>query len=336
MGNRLGLGFRQHFARATGKARRRLLVALVVAGLSPWLIVAGAQQSPVQPSPAANRTLLPLVRQARTKASAVTGGDPVLVGAGDIAVCSSKNHEATARLLDRINGIVMTLGDHAYESGTTAEFTCYDRSWGRHKDRTRPAPGNHEYFTPNAAPYYAYFGAAAGDPQRGYYSYDLGVWHIVVLNTHCNAIGGCEATSSQLQWLVADLLAHPTKCTLAYWHRPRFGSGTDVRAELEPIWQALYDAGTDVVVNGHAHGYERLAPLDPLGNLDRDRGIRSFIVGTGGAPLYPPKSILPITEVHSSDTYGVLKLTLRDTTYDWEFVPVPGSTFKDAGTGSCH
>ncbi len=264
-------------------------------------------------------------------------GSVVLVGAGDIASCTSSGDEATALLLDRIPGIVFTLGDNAYESGTTAEYSaCYDPSWGRHKARTRPSPGNHEYFTPGAAGYYAYFGAAAGDPERGYYSYDAGAWHVVVLNSHCAAIGGCDRGSPQEQWLRADLRAHSAHCTLAYWHRPRFSSGLGDRPTLEPFWDALYEAGADVVVNGHAHSYERYAPQTPRGEQDPERGIREFVVGTGGAGLDPITETAANSEVHNDDTYGVLKLTLRLTAYDWEFIPVPGQTFADTGSAPCH
>ena len=173
------------------------------------------------------------------------GRTPTLLAAGDIADCSSDGDEATAKLLDGLAGTVATLGDNVYESGTASEFTnCYDPSWGRHKSRTRPAPGNHDYLTSGASGYFGYFGAAAGDPQKGYYSYDLGSWHIVVLNSNCAQVGGCGAGSPQETWLRQDLAAHPTTCTLAYWHHPRFSFGkysNDPRTQA--LWQALYDGG---------------------------------------------------------------------------------------------
>jgi hypothetical protein len=262
----------------------------------------------------------------------------VLVGAGDIASCSSSGDEATANLLDTIAGTVATLGDNAYDSGTTSEYTnCYGPTWGRHKARTMPAPGNHEYNTANATGYYAYFDAAAGDPSKGYYSYDLGAWHIIVINSNCSAIGGCGAGSAQEQWLRADLAANPRTCTLAYWHHPRFSSGTTHgnQAFMQPIWQALYDFGADVVLSGHEHNYERFALQDPAGNAD-PRGIREFVVGTGGRSHYGFVST-PIanSEVEDAVTYGVLKLTLHATSYDWQFVPVAGGTFTDSGSGTC-
>jgi acid phosphatase type 7 len=268
---------------------------------------------------------------------AADGPEAVLVGAGDIASCSSSGDEATANLLDGISGTVVTLGDNAYENGTATEYAnCYDPSWGRHKARTMPAPGNHEYNTPNATGYYGYFGAAAGDPTKGYYSYDLGTWHIVVINSNCSSIGGCGPGSAQEQWLRADLGAHPAACTLAYWHHPRFSSGPHGSdAMTQPIWQALYDYGADLVLSGHDHDYERFALQDPAGNADPVHGIREFVVGTGGRSHYPILSVRPNSEVSDANTYGVLKLSLHPSGYDWQFVPVAGSTFTDVGSGTC-
>jgi hypothetical protein len=264
--------------------------------------------------------------------------DPVVVGAGDIASCNSSGDEATARLLDNIPGTVATLGDHAYNSGTAAEFTdCYDPTWGRHKARTMPSVGNHEYETPGASGYFGYFGAAAGDPTKGYYSYDLGSWHIVVLNSECWFVGGCRTEDPQIRWLEQDLAAHPTACTLAYWHRPIFSSskyGNSTR--MKPAWEALFAAGAEVVLNGHAHLYERFAPMEPDGNANHEKGIRELVVGTGGASHYPVVDIQPNSEVRNASTYGVLKLTLHEGSYEWEFVPVEGETFTDSGTQSCH
>ena len=263
--------------------------------------------------------------------------DPVFVGAGDIADCGSTGDEATAALLDGIPGMVYTTGDNVYESGTVNQFAnCYDPSWGRHKERTRPAAGNHDYMTTGAAGYFNYFGAAAGDPSKGYYSYDLGQWHIIVINSNCSRVGGCNAGSPQEQWLRADLAAHPVTCTLAYWHHPRFSSGEHGSSSaMQPIWQALYDAGADVVLNGHDHDYERFAPQSPTGIADLGRGIREFVVGTGGKNHYAIQLPIANSEVRNSDTFGVLKLTLHPTSYDWEFVPVAGKAFTDAGSASC-
>src|SRR5215204_661724 len=250
--------------------------------------------------------------------------DPVLVAVGDIASCSSEGDEATAALLDGLPGTISTLGDHAYEEGTPREFAeCYDPSWGRHKDRTRPAPGNHDYETSGAAGYFDYFGPAAGEPGKGYYSYDLGTWHIVVLNSNCSQVGGCGAGTPQEQWLRADLAAHPAACTLAYWHHPRFSSssGHGSTPEMTPIWQALYEHGADVVLSGHDHAYERFSPQDSAGNLDRDRGIRQFVVGTGGRSHYEFGTFLPQSDVRNVDTCGVLQSTLHLSAHDWTSFP---------------
>jgi acid phosphatase type 7 len=263
----------------------------------------------------------------------------VLVGAGDIASCSSTGDEATALLLDGIAGTVFTLGDNAYSSGSATEYAnCYDPTWGRQKARTRPAAGNHEYNTANATGYFGYFGAAAGDPTKGYYSYDAGAWHVVVLNSNCAAIGGCAAGSPQEQWLRADLAAHPVACTLAYWHHPRFNSGAahGNDYEVQPLWQALYDANADLILNGHEHVYERFAPQTPAGVADPMRGIRQLTVGTGGASHYSLGTLQPNSEVFDGSTYGVVKLTLGSTSYSWQFIPVAGQSFTDSGTTSCH
>ncbi|HEX9869338.1 MAG TPA: metallophosphoesterase [Candidatus Tectomicrobia bacterium] len=267
------------------------------------------------------------------------GADPVLAGAGDIAECNNPGGEATAKLLDSIVGTVLALGDNVYESGTAAEFaTCYEPTWGRHKARTRPSLGNHEYLAPGARDYFAYFGPAAGDPGKGYYSYNAGTWHVIVINSNCAEVDGCHAGSAQEQWLRGDLAAHRTVCTLAYWHTPRFSSGEwhGSFSEMQPIWQALYDAGADVVLSAHEHNYERFAPQDPNGVPDPVRGIREFVVGTGGKSHYPLGAGIANSEVRNDKTFGVLKLTLHPTTYDWEFVPVAGETFTDSGVASCH
>lgn len=241
--------------------------------------------------------------------------------------------DATASLLDGIEGVVFTTGDHAYDSGTAREFrNCYGPTWGRHRARTRPSPGNHDYRTAGAAPYYAYFGENAGPPGRGYYSYDVGAWHIVSLNSNLRA----EARSEQERWLRTDLVAHPTRCTLAYWHHPVFSSGPHGNSpRMLALWSVLYEFGVDVVVNGHDHHYERFAPQAPDGALDLSRGIREFIVGTGGADLYDVHTPRANSEVQNDTTWGVLKLTLRAASYDWEFIPVAGETFRDKGTASC-
>ena len=260
--------------------------------------------------------------------------DPVLVGAGDIAHCASDGDEATASLLDAIPGTVFTTGDNVYRSGTPEEFAnCYDPSWGRHKARTYPSPGNHDYGTAGAAGYYAYFGPMAGEPGKGYYSYDLGEWHIIVLNSNIPV----EPGSPQDLWLREDLAAHPVACTLAYWHHPRFSSGSvhGSNRRMQPLWEALYQFGADVVLAGHEHNYERFAPQTPQGDADPSRGIRQFVVGTGGRSYYSFETPITNSEVSNGDAHGVLKLTLHSGAYSWEFIPVAGETFTDSGTAPC-
>jgi hypothetical protein len=264
--------------------------------------------------------------------------DAVLVGAGDIAGCNNPGDEATAALLDQIPGTVFTAGDNVYPSGTLGLYSqCYEPSWGRHKSRTRPALGNHEYDSNGSTGHFDYFGAAAG-PAGGYYSYDLGTWHVVVLNSNCQFVGGCQAGSPQEQWLRADLAASAADCTLAIWHHPRFTSGTFHRSDptMAPFWQALYDAGAEVVVSGHEHFYERLGPMNASGVADPSFGLRSFVIGTGGFSHYGFGTALPTSEVRNADTFGVLKFTLRAGGYDWQFVPEAGKTFTDLGSGTCH
>ena len=261
----------------------------------------------------------------------------VMVGAGDIAHCSTTTDEATAKLLDGISGTVFTLGDNAYNSGTSAEFAnCYNPTWGRHKARTKPAVGNHEYLTSGASGYFNYFGAAAGDPKKGYYSYDRGVWHVIVLNSNCSQIP-CAAGSAQDTWLREDLANHPNKCTLAYFHAPLYSSGQHGNSTyVRPFWEALYQANADVVLSGHDHDYERFAPQNPYGAFDSARGIREFVVGTGGTYLRPFGTIKANSVSRNATTHGVLKLTLNSGGYAWKFVPVAGKTFTDSGTASCH
>ncbi len=261
-----------------------------------------------------------------------------LVGAGDIANCGSPGAEATAALLDAIPGTVFTTGDNAYEDGTATDFqNCYDPTWGRHKARTRPAAGNHDYHTLGASGYFGYFGAVAGDRNEGYYSYDLGDWHIIVLNGQCSEVS-CSAGSAQEEWLRADLEANATPCTAAYWHKPRFSSGSQhgSNTSYTAFWQALYDYDAELVMNGHEHNYERFAPQNSNGTADPVRGIRQFVVGTGGTNLTGFGPPLPNSEVRNGDTLGVLKLTLHPTSYQWEFVPESGGTFTDTGSESCH
>ena len=260
-----------------------------------------------------------------------------LLAAGDIASCRSGGDEATAALLDRLPGTVVTLGDNAYERGSADEFArCYDPSWGRHRSRTRPAPGNHDYGTRGARGYFAYFGPPAGEPGLGYYSFEAGTWHVVSLNSNCGAVG-CRRGGAQEAWLRADLAAHPARCTLAYWHHARFSSGLHgPTTAVAPLFATLHELGADVVLAGHDHSYERFAPLDPDGRPDPARGVRSFVVGTGGRSHYALGDRLPGSEAGDDDSFGVLELTLRDGGYDWRFHPAAGSTYADQGSDRCH
>jgi hypothetical protein len=268
----------------------------------------------------------------------------VLVGAGDIASCKNpEGARVTAKLIEQIPGTVFAAGDLAYEKGSAEEFkNCYDPTWGRFKDRTRPALGNHEYVEPTAHAYFEYWGTRAGPAGKGYYSYDLGAWHIVVLNTNCGArnLGGCSAGSPQEMWLKEDLAEHPNACILAYGHHALFSSGVfkrhAVHPELKQLWGDLYAAHADLVLAGHEHSYERFAPQDPEGNADLEHGIREIVVGTGGRSHDPLGFAAPNSEIREWETFGVLKLTLSPGKYAWEFIPEEEKPFRDSGSGICH
>jgi acid phosphatase type 7 len=256
------------------------------------------------------------------------------VGAGDIARCGHPGSELTARLLDAIPGTVFTTGDNAYDRGTEREFReCYGPTWGRHRDRTYPTPGNHEYETPGALPYYDYFGSQAGPRGLGYYAYRLGAWEVFSLNSNVAAGPG----SPQYQWLAAELTRRPSRCSLAYWHHPVISEGYYYgRSDgMLAIWRLLVDHGTDVVLTGHDHNYQRFRLLGPELQPDERRGIRQFVVGTGGTDTYRFKAAPTQTEARGADL-GVLRLLLASDSYEWEFVPVAGATFRDSGREACH
>jgi len=257
----------------------------------------------------------------------------VFVGAGDIGWCGLDGAAATGRLLDGIAGTVFTAGDNAYFNATAQEFAqCYDPFWGRHKPRTYAVPGNHDYIQPGAGPYFAYFGDRAGPSGLGYYSFNLGAWHIITLNSEI----ATDAASPQVSWLRADLTANHPLCTAVIWHKPLYSSGPNGdNLFMREIWRVLYDANVDVIINGHDHDYERFAPQDPDGRRDNTRGMREFIAGTGGAQLYPFVTSHPNTEAWFS-VWGVLQFTLRANDYDWRFVPVAGQSASDFGTDRCH
>ena len=319
----------------------------------PSVASATATQNPVV-SPTVTSvptfTASPIPSPTRTVAPS-TSGDPVIGAAGDIACDptsssfnggngtsgSCRQKAVSDVMLNSRLTAVLTLGDLQYEDGTLTKFQqSYDPSWGRMKNITRPAVGNHEYLTGGASGYFSYFGAAAGDRTKGYYSYNIGAWHLIALNSNCSQVGGCGVGSPQEQWLKADLAANPTMCTIAYFHHPRFSSGQHGNnTSYDAFWRALYAAGVEVVLNGHDHIYERFAPQSPSGAADPAKGVQQFTVGTGGKNHTTIVTIRPNSVVRNTDTYGFLKLTLHATSYDWQYVPEPGKTFTDSGTRNC-
>jgi fibronectin type 3 domain-containing protein len=296
-----------------------------------------------------NRSALSATATATTPAA--SPADPTIAAAGDIAcdpadvsfaggvgtATACRQGRTSDLLFDANLAAVLPLGDLQYEDATLAKFFgSYDQSWGRLQSIVRPVPGNHEYLTPGAAGYFAYFGAAAGDASKGYYSYNIGTWHIIALNSECANTGGCGIGSPEETWLRNDLAQSTARCTLAYWHEPRFSSGfhgNDARTSI--FWSDLYAAGADIVLNGHDHNYERFAPQTPDG-VAAPEGIREFVVGTGGAEHEPPGTLQPNSEAYDGSVFGVLELTLHPTGYDWNLVPASGDTFTDAGNGTCH
>jgi acid phosphatase type 7 len=316
----------------------------------PQLVLnTNSTETPV-PSATATPTRTPTPTPTPTATS-----DPVVMAAGD-NVCgadssgASCKQMATSDLLVAANPkAVLVLGDVQYECGEASDFTSfYSPSWGRIKARTHPSVGNHEYRTSTdpahdcygnparAQAYFNYFGAAAGEIGKGYYSFDVGAWHLIALNSNCSQAGGCGVGSPQWTWLTKDLAAHPTACTLAYWHAPLYSSGGRATTATRGLYQALFDANADLVLTGHDHTYERFAPQNANGVRDDARGIRQFVVGTGGRNLTSWATIAANSQVRNNTTFGVLKLTLHPTSYDWVFVPIAGQSFTDTGTTACH
>ena len=287
-----------------------------------------------------------------TPASPQGGGDSVVIAAAGDLVCGFDTppnipcyHMRTALVVKQLNpAALLLLGDVQYENGSSVDFeSYYDPAFGEFKSITYPAPGNHEYFTPGASGYFDYFNGVgvdsgrAGSRKRGYYSFNLGAWHIVALNSNCREIGGCGARSPQATWLKADLAANRAKCTLAFTHSSRFSSGEHGNDDLlRDLWQILYDAGADVVLSGHDHTYERFKPQDASGRADDKRGLRAFVVGTGGKGLGRFMRERPNSEIRDNSSIGVLTMTLRAESYSWRFAPVPPLPLKDSGDGTCH
>ena len=353
----------RHGGTRVGSARGRLS-RWGLASLVAVAVVWGSAQGAVPVGAVGARPVAGILNLAPVATVATVGGDPVVAAAGDIACdplnssfnggagSSSSCHakQVSDLLVNAGLSAVLDLGDVQYYCGGYQAFlNSYDKSWGRVKSITMPSVGNHEYITSpaadrtgcdasntGAAGYYKYFGAAAGQPGQGYYSFDIGTWHAIVLNSSCSGAGGCSPTTTQGKWLRADLAAHKNYCTLAYWHIPLYSSGGRAAATYKTFWDALYAADADLVLAGHDHTYERFAPQDPNGVKDTSRGLREFVVGTGGANHTSFTTIFPNSEVRNSDTFGVLKLTLHPTSYDWQFVPEAGKTFTDSGTTSCH
>jgi hypothetical protein len=316
---------------ARGRGGGLLIVALALLGFA-LLVTARLGQESVASSQAPTPS-------AAAQGSNSTGPTPsgsagegaTLLAVGDIGSCNASNDDLVGKLAASLPGTVALIGDIAYETGSARDYAnCFNPTWGSLLDRLRPAPGNHDYETRGAAGYFSYFGAGAGTLGEGWYSYDLGAWHVIALNSECGAIeGGCGKESVELDWLRADLAAHPAQCTLAYWHHPRYSSGLHGNnAMTERFWAALSDAGADLILSGHDHDYERLSPVG---------GIRSFVVGTGGRSLYAwPGSPGPYTEVRANDTYGLLELTLRPADFSWRFIAAAGGSFTDSGHATCH
>jgi len=305
--------------------------------LVDWVRVYQDQAPTLRPTPTPSPTPAP------SPTPTPSPGDPVIAGAGDIAT-SGSGDEATAKLLDGMSDLtaVFTTGDNAYPDRTDPNYAAYyEPTWGRHKAKTRPVPGNHDYVT-DAAGYVNYFGDAAGTRSKGWYSYDLGAWHLIALNSSrtgsaCTPVP-CGPGSEQYDWLKADLAAHPNRCVLAYWHHPLFtrGSHRPGIAGVKSFWELLYAGGADVILNGHDHNYQRFAPMNPAGEFEAIRGIREFVIGEGGNSEHTMQSPGGNLEASQSGTHGVLRLGLHPASYDWEFVPVAGRTYRDAGAASCH
>ncbi len=288
--------------------------------------------------------------QSVSRASA--SSDPVVAAAGDIA-CDPRDPNYMAGLgtssacrglytsnllLDGHFAAVLALGDNQYVCGAySAYLASYDPTWGRVKSITEPVPGNHDYgCSLTAAPYFNYFGSVAGPAGKGWYSFNVGAWHLIALNSQCANIGRCGVGSPQYNWLQSDLATHPNYCTLAYWHIPLFSSSNLRSSATQPLWQLLYIRQADVILNGHAHMYERFAPQDPFGKADPARGIREFVAGTGGAYHTGIAAIAPNSQVRNTTTFGIFTLTLHATGYDWKFIPDSSGGFSDSGSNVCH
>ena len=276
-------------------------------------------------------------------AGPLPGPTVTLVGAGDIAVCgSNENDSATADLVQDVlnsdtTAIAITAGDNVYPDGSLTHFNnCYEPTWGVFKARTRPGIGNHEFYgNPGAVGYFQYFGDRAGPSGRGYYKFNAGTWKVYSLTSECGTQSDCYL--QQLRWLKFDLRNKPRQCVMAIWHRPLFSTGEHGNSvRMRKVFAALYNAGAELVVNGHDHGYQRFEPADSLGAEDAVNGMREFVAATGGASLYDFETYSPLLATRDNSSHGVLKLTLAPGSYTWEFLAVPGDAYRDTGTADCH
>jgi acid phosphatase type 7 len=312
-----------------GVVRLGIIAVVAVGAIVPtglWrFVTAGPCEPPAScPSPSASPDL---------------AGDPIVVAAGSISgLRPSSATRATAKLVTAIDpNVVIALGDNQYPDGTRRQYDRgYEATWGAFVGRTHPTAGDRDYGqSATASGYFSYFGSRS--PGR-YYSYDVGAWHIISLDSNCAYVEGCGRDTPEYEWLRADLAENPAICTLAYWHHPRWTSGLEHgnASSVAPLWDLLYGAGADVVLSGHERNYERFAPQDPRGHLDATNGIVEFVAGTGGSGLDPLGPADPNSIVSDDATYGVLQLTLHTSSYDFVFKGVPGSSFSDTGTGFCH
>jgi hypothetical protein len=304
------------------------------------LLVLMACSSDEGPGPVSTTTTSPATRGTNTSTSTTAApGTLTVLAVGDIGTCAGTDDEAVAALVATLEGEVLLLGDIAYPDGTAEQFKqCFEPAWGRFRARLRPVPGNHDFHTRGGAGYFGWFGAAAGEQGKGWHSFDVGAWHVVALNSNCSSVGGCGPESEQGRWLRADLARSRARCTLAFWHHARFSSGSMHGSDpvMDDAWRVLASAGADLVLVGHEHVYERLAPLNAFGRVDASGGIRSFVVGTGGRSHYGFGRAVEGSEVRHAGTFGLLELALSPEAYRWRFVPVAGGTFEDRGEDRCH
>lgn len=299
---------------------------------SPWT-QEDSRTADVAPSLVDDAAGSPPVRPTVTATPSPT--TEVALAVGDPTECP-KQDPSVPNLAKRLSGPILAVGDLVDPDGSLANYAaCYEPLWGGLKSRIWPVPGNHDYGTTGAGPYFSYFGDRAGEPGKGYYSFEIGAWHVIALNSVCLPVGGCNAGSDQARWLATDLAAHPSDCILAFWHHPFYSSGNGAEDRVQVFWEMLYDAGAEIVVNGHDHHYERFAPMTPNGDVDREGGIRQFTVGTGGGTLTAPDHSAANSEILNNSSHGVLQLTLHPGSYEWEFIPAGEGGFRDSGEQAC-